>query len=75
MAVQSFEQDEKITLVLNNADREKFKEVMTKYNFLDEQSLLRFAISIMLETKGTDLGILKEDGMYKVTPADSYLKK
>jgi hypothetical protein len=75
MAVKSTEENGKLKLELDNGDMEKFKEVMTRYNFLDEQSLLRFAISIMLETKGTDLGILKEDGMYKVTPADSYLKK
>ncbi len=75
MAVQSSEQDDKITLILDNGDKEKFHEVMEKYNFKDHQSLLRFAIAIMLETKENTLGILKDDGLLKVTPSASYLNK
>lgn len=76
MAVKKGENsnDEKLFLELDNGDKKKFQQLLNDWNFKDEQALLRFAMSVMLETTDKTLTITKENGDIKVVPADDYLK-
>ena len=40
--------DDLMILEFTNGDIEKFDKVMKKYNFVDAQALIRFAVSILL---------------------------
>ncbi|MDD4915384.1 MAG: hypothetical protein PHW13_10170 [Methylococcales bacterium] len=39
-----------LTLTLDNGDREKFIKAKEQWNFTDEQSLLRFVVSVLVES-------------------------
>ena len=73
MAVKSEEKDNNLILTLDNGDKEKFQQLLGEWNFKDSQSLLRFAMSVMLETTDKTLTITKTDGDVKVVPADDFL--
>lgn len=74
MAVKSSEDKDKLILELDNGDRTKFKQIMDKWNFKDEQSLLRFAMSLLILNENDYFGV-KIDGRDKdVIPAEDYLK-
>lgn len=62
-------------LEFSNGDKEKFNEVMKKYEFKDEQALIRFVLSVLLVTEDNEIQI-KQDGDYTpVIPAEHSIKK
>ena len=69
------ESNDKLILEFNNGDKEKFEQLLSDWNFKDEQSLLRFAMSVMLLTKDKTLTITTEEGNEKVAPKEDSLKR
>ena len=74
MAVKSEEKGNDLILTLDNGDKEKFQQLLDEWNFKDSQSLLRFAMSVMLETTDKTLTITRQNRDVKVVPADIFLK-
>ena len=68
------DKDGKLLLEFENGDKEKFLQIMSDWNFVDEQSLLRFAMSAMILTTDKTLTITTENGNEKIAPKDSSLK-
>ncbi|MDR1926874.1 MAG: hypothetical protein LBQ13_04340 [Endomicrobium sp.] len=75
MAVKEIKQEDKLVLELDNGDLEKFKETIKKWNFIDSQSLLRFAISLMLKTERNVLYIDINNKPEGRIPADHLIKQ
>ena len=76
MAIKPDRSEEgKLSLSFDNGDKVKFDEVLKEWNFKDEQSLIRFAMSIFLLSNKKSLIIHSEEGQKEITPADDYLKK
>ena len=74
MSIKSTSDDSTLTLVLDNGDRKGFLDIMQKWGFKDEQSLLKFAMSAMIINHGTSLIVTKENGEYqRVAPMDEHL--
>ncbi|GBR75785.1 hypothetical protein NO2_0421 [Candidatus Termititenax persephonae] len=65
---------DKMLLEFSNGDIEKFKDVMGKYNFKDEQSLIRFVLSVLLVTEDNEVQIKKDGVFTPVVPANHSIK-
>lgn len=63
------------TLRFTNGDVEKFNQVMAKYNFVDAQALIRFAVSIMLVAEDKVIKIKQEGNIVNVEPQTIQLRK
>jgi hypothetical protein len=64
------------SLTFTNGDVEKFNAVMQKFNFIDAQAFIRFASSVLLETKDSVVGIIQHDNSVRaVSPQKDLLKK
>lgn len=74
MAIKSITEPNKITLEIDNGDKEKLTLCMDKWSFKDHQSMLRFAISILLVTEEKNLWIKTDGKVQSITPAKEYLK-
>ncbi len=74
MSVKSTEDRNKLILEFDNGDKDKFKQILTNWNFKDEQSLLRFVMSAMLDTIDKTLTITTDSGDKKIAPIDEFLK-
>ena len=74
ITVESKKDDEMI-LKFTNGDIAKFDEVMKKYNFVDAQALIRFAVSILLVTENKFVQIRKDGELMTVEPAEHSVKK
>lgn len=76
MAVKAETENDVIKLTLDNGDRQKFLEVLDEWNFKDEESLLRFFISIAKESVDKRTIAYKDntDSLNEVTPAQHLLK-
>jgi hypothetical protein len=77
MAVKSSENEDKTILILefDIGDKEKFEQLLKDWNFVDEQSMLRFMISAMLLTSDKTLTINTNEGSQTIAPKDDSLKK
>lgn len=75
MAVKIVEEkDKKLTLEIDNGDKEKLDGVLKKWNFKDHQSFMRFAVSALLLNKGNTLWINDESGKKEIKPSDELIK-
>lgn len=76
MAVRKSENSDENRLILefDNGDKIKLEEVMSSWNFKDEESLLRFAMVVFSSSidKKT-LAYFAKDGLQKVQPVDDLL--
>ncbi len=67
-----------LTLTLDNGDRDKFLKAKEQWNFADEQSLLRFVVSVLVEsTDKKTIGIFTGDSgesLKQYVPAAHLLK-
>jgi hypothetical protein len=76
MAVTNLsENDGKLTLELDNGDYKKFKQAMEKWNFKDEQSLMRFVVSILVLSEDKIINVKIDNDQKNIVPADDFLKK
>lgn len=74
MAVKSSSSESKLTLDIDNGDLSKLTEVMDKWKFKDHQSMLRFAISIMLLTEDKKLWMQSKGEQTQIVPADDLVR-
>jgi hypothetical protein len=75
MAIKREKQEgDKLVLTLDNGDMEKFEQVMNEWSFKDEQSFLRFAMSIFLVTEGKSLWIQQKGMLEQIEPATDLRK-
>jgi hypothetical protein len=74
MAIRSRQEGSKLLVEIDNGDLEKLGQCMSKWSFKDHQSLLRFAMSILLVTEENSLWIKTEGRQQAITPAKEYLK-
>ena len=59
-----------------NGDAKAFDEIKEKWGFVDDASLLRFAMAAMLSSVDNTLSITGENGnTRKIEPADGFTKK
>lgn len=67
---------ENLSLTLDNGDRENFKKCLNEWNFKDEQSLVRFVLSVLIESEDKrTIGIRKVGGLgEEFSPANHLLK-
>ena len=74
MAVKSIKEGNILKLEIDNGDLEKLDQVADKWRFKDYQSLLRFAISILILSEEKSVTI-KKDGVQKnLIPAADLIK-
>ena len=70
MAVKSEIKENKLILTLDNGEKKVLEEMLKKWNFKDEESLIRFALAILDCSTQTFLTIHTEKGAEKIIPAD-----
>ncbi len=75
MSIKKISSDsKKMTLEFDNGDLNGFNDIMEKWGFKDEQSLIRFAMGAMLTTTDKTLTITTESGDEKIVPPSSFVK-
>ena len=74
MAIKSQENNDKLILELDNGDYDKLIECMEKWSFKDHQSMLRFAMSVLLVSEDRSLSIKMDGRQQAIAPAKEYLK-
>lgn len=67
-------QDPKISLEIDNGDLKALNDVVTKYNFVNEQAALRFAWFLLLNAENNNVYIDLTGEKKKVTPNEALLK-
>lgn len=75
MSVTATDKNEKLILELDNGDRSKLKEVIERWNFKDEQSFLRFTISMLLCTEDKVLWIKENGDLVQILPPQHSIKE
>ncbi len=74
MSVRSRKEGEKLILELDNGDCREFEKVMEKWSFKDHQSLMRFAISLLVLNENRHFPVKVDDKNRDVIPASHLLK-
>lgn len=64
--------DQKLGLEINNGDYQALKKIKDKFNFVDEEAALRFALAVLSQTAG-DTVYIEDSAGSKVglQPSDS----
>ena len=75
MAVTPKKLENKLILEIDNGDLTKLEEVIRRWNFKDEQSLLRFSVSLLLETEDKELWMKSEGRPIPIAPAKHSVKE
>jgi hypothetical protein len=76
MSVKSIYNTDELILTLDNGDKKKFEEVLKEWNFKDEESLIRFFVSIAKESNDKKTIAFKDsnNSLNEVTPASHLVK-
>lgn len=75
MITEKERKDGHMILDFTNGDIEKFDMVMKRYNFVDAQALIRFAVSLMLVTEDKVIQIKQNGQITAIEPAEHSVKK
>ena len=75
MAVISSEKDNRLTLEIDNGDYQEFIKVMKKWSFKDHQSLMRFAVSLLVLNENNFFAVKIKDEDRFIVPAEDLLEK
>jgi len=68
--------DEKLGLEINNGDYQALKAIKEKFNFNDEEAVLRFALAVLKQSQSDTLYIDDETGTrVGLQPSDSLRSK
>ena len=73
MAIVTTRQTDQITLVINNGDLQAINDVISKYNFKDEESLLRFALVALLRSESNGIYIDENENKVFLQPSEKLL--
>ena len=63
-----------LILELDNGDRKAFNEIQEKFNLKDEQSVLRFAMGVLLNAQDGTISITITASGEEARPSKDYLK-
>lgn len=74
MAISAEQKEEKLILTIDNGDLERLNSVISRWNFIDYQGLIRFMCSIMTDTKENKLYMEGSNGPFPVVPAAKLIK-
>jgi hypothetical protein len=74
MSVKTIREPNKLILELDNGDLSKFDEALKKWSFKDEQSMLRFLVSLLLLNENKFFSIKKYGTQTDVVPIPDLLK-
>ncbi len=67
--------DPKLNIIMNNGDLGGLDRAMKKWNFKDEESLLKFSIAVLLSAKDGSLYTRMDDGKKQtLSPVENLLK-
>ncbi len=75
MSVRATSTETELTLVLDNGDRRAFDEIQEKLNLKDEQSVLRFAMGVLLNAQDDTISITITATGEQARPSKDYLKQ
>jgi hypothetical protein len=64
---------EGVFLALNNGDKAAIEEAMKRWKFKDEQSLLKFALAILIKAENNKVSIQSGGSQINLTPNESLL--
>jgi hypothetical protein len=64
---------EGLFLALNNGDRAALEDAMKRWNFKDEESLLKVALAILLKAENGKVSIVSGGAQINLTPNDALL--
>lgn len=67
--------DNEITLKIDNGDYIEFKKVMQKWKFKDHQSLMRFAISLLVLNENKYFPMKVDNQERDIVPAPHLIKE
>ena len=73
MTVKSEIKENELILTLGKGEKRVFEEMLKKWNFKDEQSLIRFMLGVLDNSIKTSLFIHSQNGIENITPADDLL--
>lgn len=74
MAVKARKEGDKLILELDNGDITRLEEAIKKCSFKDEQSFLRFAVSLFIVNEGNSFFIKQDGQQTEVIPSKELLK-
>ncbi len=74
MAIKSKRENSKLILEVDNGDLEKLDQCMERWSFKDHQSMLRFAMSILLVTEDQSIWIKSGGKQDAIAPIRDLLK-
>lgn len=64
----------KLTAAIDNGDLQGLDQIMEKYNFVDYQAALRFAMVVLLDAEDNKVYVKKEGATTVLQPNDQLLK-
>jgi uncharacterized protein YfaT (DUF1175 family) len=68
--------DDPIMIIeMENGDKKAFEEIKNKWNFKDEEGVLRYMMSLLLKTEDNKLWIKANGQQTGVNPADELIVK
>lgn len=67
--------DGEIEVKIDNGDFQALQEIQDKWEFIDKEAILRFAIAALTISNGGTLYVEKDGKKTIITPADSLLNK
>ena len=59
-----------LILALTGGDRQKFKEALSKWKFKDEQSMMRFVVSVLLLNEDEYFRLKMHGKIFFIEPSD-----
>lgn len=74
MAISAEQKEGSLVLTIDNGDLERLNAVVSRWNFIDYQGLIRFMCSIMTDTKENKLYMEGPNGPFPVVPAAKLIK-
>ncbi len=76
MAVRKTDNEKALTLELDNGDKERFNQVLKDWHFKDEESMVRFVLSILLDSDDKKtIAYKKNNILVEATPTAHILTK
>nr|DAI44149.1 MAG TPA: hypothetical protein [Caudoviricetes sp.] len=67
--------EDTLTITLTNGDIDLFNQAIEKYNFIDGQAMLRFALSLLIIAEDKEIKINKGGMLVDIAPNKDLIKK
>lgn len=74
MSINRKDEGDKMILTFEDGDNRKFQQCLKEWNFISEQAMIRFWLSVMLSSEDKKIiGYTKDGSIQKFAPADELL--